>query len=133
VDGRFSPGGPVAPARSARPDLTPVAAQLRITLAGAGLLGDYVDPVPNSSDGQAVYREPPAGAGVIERSTASCPRNRYRLAVRAAATGDFASRVKDGGSEPGWTGPTTWRPGQTADLRGIVVLLALFAIRVAGG
>jgi hypothetical protein len=64
------------------------------------LLGAYVDPVPDTADGRAVYREPPEGAGVTERSKAFFLLNRHRLgAVLAASMGDFERRGREGASD----------------------------------
>jgi hypothetical protein len=60
----------------------------------------YADPPPDTADGRAVYREPPSGAGLTERSKAFFLLNRHRLgAVGAASMGDFERRGREGASD----------------------------------
>jgi hypothetical protein len=64
------------------------------------LRGAYADPVPDAADGRAVYREPPEGAGVTERSKAFFLLNRHRLGtIVAAGTRDFEGRHPDRGAD----------------------------------
>ena len=66
----------------------------------ARLRAAYADPVPDTADGRAVYREPPEGAGLTERSKAFFLLNRHRLGtVIAASMGDFEGRGRGGASE----------------------------------
>jgi hypothetical protein len=58
---------------------------LRSLPADARLLGAYADPVPDTADGRAVYREPPESAGVTEGSKAFFLLNRHRLGRIVAA------------------------------------------------
>ena len=64
------------------------------------LLGAYVDPAPDTADGRAVYREPPEGAGVTERSKAFFLLNRHRLGtIVAAGMRDFEGGHPDRGAD----------------------------------
>jgi hypothetical protein len=73
---------------------------LRFLPEDARLRAAYVDPVPDTADGRAVYREPEEGAGVTERSKAFFLLNRHRLGVVVAASmGDFASRSHEGAGD----------------------------------
>jgi hypothetical protein len=73
---------------------------LRFLPEDARLLAAYAAPPPDTADGRAVYREPPEGAGLTERSKAFFLLNRHRLgAVVAASMGDFERRGREGASE----------------------------------
>jgi hypothetical protein len=73
---------------------------LRFLPEDARLLAAYADPPPDTADGRAVYREPPEGAGLTERSKAFFLLNRHRLgAVLAASMGDFERRGREGASD----------------------------------
>jgi hypothetical protein len=73
---------------------------LRSLPEDAGLRAAYADPVPDTADGRAVYREPCEGAGVTERSKAFFLLNRHRLGkVIAASMGDFEGRGREGASD----------------------------------
>jgi hypothetical protein len=73
---------------------------LRFLSEDARLRAAYADPSPDTADGRAVYREPPEGAGLTERSKAFFLLNRHRLgAVVAASMGDFERRGREGASD----------------------------------
>ena len=76
-------------------------APLRFLPEDARLRAAYADPAPDTADGRAVYREPPEGAGLTERSKAFFLLNRHRLgAVLAASMGDFERRGRGGPATP---------------------------------
>jgi hypothetical protein len=59
---------------------------LRFLPEDARLLAAYADPPSDTADGRAVYREPPEGAGLTERSKAFFLLNRHRLSTVVAAS-----------------------------------------------